>query len=163
MLLCHASSLSSGLSLGSCAEHMKGKRAADKVCCERVGGRKTYLPSLPVPPAWVVRVHACVPVSARLPACANAQGCFFCQTPCPAVTMFKRQRRVMLCFKIQASGECQAAETVQGSVALRFSAPLMQWRCLQITVAGLCWLPGPEAVEESVSALALFTQVKLAK
>lgn len=40
MLLCLASNLSSGLSLGSCAEHMKGKRAAGRVCCERVGGRE---------------------------------------------------------------------------------------------------------------------------
>lgn len=108
------------------------------------------------------RVHACVPVSARLPARANAQGCFFCQTPHPALTVFKRQRRVMPCFKMQTSGERQAAEMVQGSVALCFNAPLKQGRLSRIAVSGPCWLPGPEALN-CVSALALFTQAKLAK
>lgn len=38
--LCHAANLSSGWSLGSCAEHCKGKRAAGRACCARVGEGK---------------------------------------------------------------------------------------------------------------------------
>lgn len=107
MLLCQASNLSSGWSLGSCAEHMKGKRAAGKVCCERVGGIKTCLPAFlrsAGEGGACARLYTRVRLSARLPARANTQGRFFCQTPHPAVTVFKRQRGVMLCFTTQTSG-----------------------------------------------------------
>lgn len=124
MLLFLASNLSAGLSLGSCAEHMKGKRAAGRVCCESVGGREPCcLPSL----CYVacqgsifahmyvyMHMHMCVPV---------------CQHPellLQPSTMSSRyhQRLTMLCFKMQTCGGGQAAEGVQGSVALCFVASL---------------------------------------
>lgn len=80
MLLCGASTLSSGWSLGGCADHRKGERAAGKVCCDRGDRMNPAFPPCTLPPARAVPVHACAPACSPA-AHASARGSLFCQPP----------------------------------------------------------------------------------